>query len=204
MPNRTDLNRLLGTLGPLALAPAASAAILVTLDFEGLPDLYYADAGARNLGLAYAAQPGGPVFGPDATLLGVGRGLNDFNYPPSSGATVLYTGFEPSIRVDFTASPASAVRTYFRSGTDIFLFAFDAGGNLLGQDFSSPNLAPADPADTLDFDAGTFAISYVIIEGAPNFFVLDDFTYTVIPEAGPYALLTGLGLLGLALWRRRG
>jgi hypothetical protein len=193
---------LLSTLTALALLPAANAAIVVTLDFEGLPDLYYADAGAQNLGLAYSGQPGGPVFGPDATLLGVGRGLNDFNYPPSSGSTVLFSGSESTIRVDFTGGPVSAVSTYFRSGTDIFLFAFDAGDNLLGQDFSSLNLAPDDPAATLGFDAGTFAIRYVIIEGAPNFFVLDDFTYTVIPEPGAGALAAGLGLLGLAVWRR--
>lgn len=202
MPNPTDRKQLLGALSALALIPASQAAIVVTLDFEGLPDQYYADAGAQNLGLAYAGRPGGPVFGPDATLLGVGRGLNDFNYPPSSGTTVLFSSFENAIRVDFTGSPAGAVSTYFRSGTDIFLFAFDAADNLLGQDFSNPNLAPDDPAATLSFDAGSFAIRYVIIEGAPNFFVLDDFTYTVIPEPGPYALAAGLGLLGLAAWRR--
>ncbi len=191
----------LGLLGLLA-GPAALAAILVTLDFEGLPDLYYADAGAQNLGNAYAARPGGPVFGPDATLLGVGRWLNDVEYPPASGATVLYTGTENSIRVDFTTAPVSMVSTYFRSGTDIFLFAFDAADNLLGQAFGSPNTAP-DPAGYLTVNTAGFDIRYVVIEGAPNFFVLDDFTYTAIPEPAAGAAVVGLALAGLAWWRRR-
>lgn len=188
------------SLGLLA-GPAALAAVVVSLDFEGLPDDYYADAGAQNLGLAYAAQPGGPVFGPDATLLGVGRGLNDADYPPASGATVLYTAFESFIRVDFTTLPASSVSTYFRSGTDIFLFAFDSADNLLGMDSRSPNTFPA-PAGWLSFDAGTFSISYVIIDGAPDFFVLDDFTYAVIPEPAAMGWVAGLGLTALAVWRR--
>ncbi len=187
----------------LFAGPAALAAVVVTLDFEGLPDDFHADAGAQNLGLAYAAQPGGPVFGPDATQLGVGRGLNDFNYPPSSGTTVLFTAFESFIRVDFMASPASAVSTYVRSGTDIFLFAFDAADNLLGMDSGTPNTAPDLPADWLGFDAGTFDISYVIIDGAPAFFVLDDFTYAVIPEPPALGWGVGLGLAALAVWRRR-
>lgn len=191
---------------PLALGlfsgPAALAAVVVSLDFEGLPDDYYADSGAQNLGLAYSALPGGPVFGPDATLLGVGRGLNDSNYPPSSGSTVLYTAFESFIRVDFTTSPASAVSTYVRSGTDIFLSAFDAADNLLGMDSGTPNTAPDFPAAWLSFDAGTFDISYVIIDGAPDFFVLDDFTYAVIPEPAAMGWMAGLGLAGLAVWRR--
>jgi hypothetical protein len=191
----------LGLLGFLA-SPAALAAIMVTLDFEGLPDLYYEDAGDQNLGNAYAARPGGPVFGPDATLLGVGRWLNDAEYPPASGETVLYTGFENFIRVDFTTAPVSMVSTYFRSGTDIFLFAFDAADNLLGQAFSSPNTAP-DPAGYLTVNTAGFDIRYVVIEGAPNFFVLDDFTYTAIPEPAAGAGAVGLALAGLARWRRR-
>lgn len=108
---------------------------------------------------------------------------------------VRYTGFANFIRVDFTTAPSAQVSTYFGSGTDIFWFAFDAADNLLAQDFSSPNTAP-EPAGYQTVNTAGFDIRYVIIEGAPDFFVLDDVTYAVIPEPAAGTVVLGLGRWG--------
>lgn len=188
----------------LGAAPATAVA-QVLLDFEGIPSSYNYDGGGLNLGGYYAGQPGGPTFGPQATVLEVGGSLNDALYPPKSGTATLW-GEGQDIELTFTTAPAQSVRLYYRSNAEVFLFAYDGLNALLGSTSGAASLG-GDPEGLLDFTAsGLDGIARVLILGPAGAFIVDDVAYhpvPVVPEPAHVALVSGLGLLGFAVWRRR-
>ena len=189
----------LGLMCRVSLASSTS----ITIDFEGVPSTYNYDGDGMNLGGYYAGLPGGPTFGPQATVLEVGGSLNDALYPPASGIAVLF-GEDPNIELDFTSNAASSVGLYYRSSAELFLFAYDAGGNLLGSVSGPDDLGPG-AGQNLLFNAGGNQIAQVLISGPGGFYVVDDLNYvTSVPDpisTGP-ALAAGLGVV-LALARAR-
>ncbi len=193
-PHGATQSILLATL--LLAGGATASASVITLDFEGVPsDFQYAGAGL-NLGVYYAAQPNAPVFGPGANVLD-GSSL----YPAKSGTSVLASPDVANIEIQFTGGPVGSVSTYYRSNVTLSLFAYDAADNLLGSVNGPDNLAPA-PDQYLVFNPGGIQISRIEILGAANAFVLDDFTYSTVPEPAALALVAGLGLGAFAFWRQ--
>lgn len=170
---------------------------VIVLDFEGVPDDYQFAGTGLNLGAYYAAQPNAPVFGPEANVLD-GTGA----YPAKSGTSVLFSPNESKIEVSFAGGPVGSVSTYYRSNVALDLFAYDAADNIIGTVSGVANLAP-DPEQYLSFNPGGIQISRIEILGAPNAFVIDDFSYNPVPEPQAMALIAGLGLGAFALWRRR-
>lgn len=188
----------------LSAAPAAAVA-QIFLDFEGIPLTHHYDGDGLNLGGYYAGQPGGPTFGPQATVLEVGGSVNHLLYPPKSGTATLW-GEGLDLELTFTTAPAQSLSLYYRSNADVFLFAYDAVNALLGST-SGPASLGGDPEGFLDFTAsGPDYIARVLIVGPAGAFVIDDVAYLaapVVPEPAHAALLSGLGLLAFAAWRRR-
>lgn len=185
-------------LGTLTTASAA----VVTLDFEGVPADYNYDGLGLNLGgySGYTSQPGGPTFGPQATVIEVGGSLNTALYPPNSGIGVLW-GDGADIELSFASGLAQSVSLYYRSNADTYLFAYDALNNLL-DGASGPVSLGSDPVGFLTLNRPGFEIARVLISGPGGAFTVDDVTYAV-PEPAALALVAGLGLAGFAGWRRR-
>lgn len=173
----------------------------VVLDFEGVPSTYNYDGPGFNLGGYYGGEPGGPIFGPQATTLEVGGSVNDLLFPPGSGVGMLW-GEGLDIELAFAGVPAQQVSLYYRATADVSLFAYDAASALLGS-VNGPASLGSDPEGLLAFDAGSGAIAYLRIAGPPGAFVIDDVTYEPVPEPGQIALVAGLGLLAFACWGRR-
>jgi len=181
-------------------AAAASAAV-VTLSFEGVPATYNYDDLGQNLG-AYYAEPAGPAFGPQATVLEVGGSINSVLYPPTSGIGVLW-GDGLDIELTFTAGLAQSVSLYYRSSADVHLFAYDSMDNLLPGGASGPASLGSDPVGLLVLNHAGYDIARVLISGPGGAFTVDDVTYIAVPEPATVALVAGLGLAGFACWRRR-
>lgn len=190
--------RLASLTAALTLGATSLSAAIVTLNFEGIPSDYQFAGLGLNLGSYYAAEPNGPVFGP---------GVNALEpvapYPPASGVAGVFSPNESRIEVAF-ALPVEAVSVYYRSASQLYLYAYDMFDNLLGDDSGPSNLAP-DSAGYLSFDAGLGTIAKVVIQDSGGFYIIDDFSYrhNPIPEPHEYALIAGLGLAGFAVWRRR-
>jgi len=195
----------------LALGFTVGSAFAVRIDFEAVPDIFNHDGLGLNLGDYYVAQPGGPIFGPQTTVLEAGRGsLNDLLFPPRSGVGVLWGMGEP-IEISFSTGLASAISFYYRSNTELFLYAFDLNDLLLGSSQGRASLAPGHAPGMLSFSADSYSIARVLIGDSGNSFVIDDLEYSVggkaIPEPAPHSGATLVfGALGLGAWwfvRRR-
>lgn len=205
-PTSSDLivrPRRLSWLGAATVFCATTTISLaqVVLDFEGVPATYDYDGLGFNLGAYYAAEPGGPIFGPQATILEVGGSVNHLLFPPGSGVGMLW-GEGLDIELAFAGVPAQQVSLYYRATADVSLFAYDAANALLGS-VNGPASLGSDPEGLLAFNAGGGAIAYLRIAGPPGAFVIDDLTYEPVPEPGQIALVAGLGLVGFACWSRR-
>jgi hypothetical protein len=186
----------------LALASLAQATSTV-LDFESLADSE-----------VLSNQVAGISF-VNATVLSAGLSLNEFEFPPRSGAKVV-TDDGGAIRIDF-AIPVSAVGGYFTYLSALTFNAFDSGLHLVGSDTSdfSSNLAMSGDAGSApnEFLGVSFAagISRILIQGdvTGGSFVLDDLTIASagggnVPEPNTLSLVFAalvLGVLGGA-WSR--
>jgi len=191
------------TFAVLVCGHAASAA---TLDFETLLDLQ-----------PVSAQFAGLTFGNATALVSgaVGGTLNELDFPPVSGVTVVFDDGGP-MTITFDA-PVASVSGHFTYVTALTLTAFDAllapvatatsafGSNLALS--GDPGSAPGELVQ-LAFAAGFTSLT---IEGdlAGSSFTLDDFTFVPLeaPAATPvpgtlHLLATALGA---AAWygRRR-
>ena len=180
----------------LSSPPRAEA--LGVIDFEGLSD-----------GTVLGAQFAGVGFS-NAIVLGSGLSLNEFEFPPHSGANVA-SDDGGAMQIVFNA-PVGQVSAFFTYAVPLTLTAFDAGGNAVATAVSlfSSNLAltgaAGSSANEFIMLAVPLGISRVVIAGdaAGASFVLDDLAITAVPEPASAALmLPGLLLLGCAVRARR-
>ena len=176
----------------LILAASSTAVGMITVDFEGIPDLYV-ETGAINLGNYLP----GLTFGPDATILDKVRtaGYNYTSYPPHSGDAVLFSYTNSTIRVDFDI-PSTYVETWYTSAGNFYLEAYDAGDTLLDSATGASNIG----SNSLISVSGA-NIAYVLFHDVGNFYTIDDLGFTPIPAPGAI-LLGGIGV-ALVGWLRR-
>jgi murein DD-endopeptidase MepM/ murein hydrolase activator NlpD len=183
----------------LLLIARSTTAAPVTIDFDTLSD---SDI--------ISTQYPGVTFSHTIALT-AGISLNEFEFPPLSGATVA-SDLDGPIRVDF-AQPVSDVSGHFTYAAPLTARAFNASNVLLGSVsslFSMNEGLSGDIGSTpnelleLAFDN----IAYVIFSGDPlgGSFTLDNLSYTpgtvaTVPEPGTITFLL-LGLLGLTRSRR--
>lgn len=191
---------IVGLAGLCLLAPSANAQTTI-LDFEGLAD----SASVTN-----QYTPQGVTFQANTTALVAGIGLNDVDFPPHSGVTVV-TDDGGAISGLF-ATPVSDFGGFFTYAQQITLTALDAGGMVLatvqssGANNSNGPGGSATPNEFLSV-ASVTPIARFTISGDPNggSFVLDDFQFT--PQAVPEPSAAATALLGIGgaflLLRRR-
>jgi len=198
----------------LSFGSALALGYDVTLDFEGVPDLYIGNwaFGNQNLGDYYASD--GFLFGPDVTVLDRSRHwYNDTGYPPHSGTSVIWCDSYEYLDITFTA-PAYALDAWYTLGypTDpsdrtIVLEAYDKDGNVLdtatGPGNSKNGLqgttSPIGVSDPLGRIASVQFRDPLHTRGS---FTLDDVHANITPELPPGAL----GLLSFVpygIWRLR-
>lgn len=184
-------------------APTLSRALLI--NFESVAD---------NIGLGitvtnqFSAQ--GVTF-TNATALTAGLSLNEIDFPPHSGTTVVSNINNAVLRLDF-ASPLLDVGGFFTyslaNPNKLLLQAFDINGILLGSRNSAFSDNTADifgepgssPNEFLQL-SNIGAIRRLDISGSGESFTLDDLQFTPgtidnsrVPEPNPYFLfLIGVG-----------
>lgn len=178
--------------GGLAASPVAAALI----DFEGLGD-----------GTALTTQVAGVTFA-NALVLRSGLSLNEFEFPPHSGAGVA-SDDGGAMQIVFD-SPVTSVSGFFTYSAPLAFTAFDAGGNAVGTAASlfANNMALSGAAGSAANElitlaaVGSFTRLVILGELAGGSFVVDDLTVTAVPEAPTYALMASGLLLGVWLRKR--
>lgn len=180
-----------------ALVPLRAAA--GTIDFESLADLEI--VATQFPGLTFA----------NATALTAGISLNEFEFPPQSGNTVVTDEGGP-LSIVF-ATPVTSVGGYFTYLTPLVLEAFDSSNVSLGTITSTflNNLALTGDAGSsanefLSF-ASALGIGSIVVTGDPagGSFVMDDLTMQPVAEPGTGLLiLAASAVLGAAQrWANR-
>jgi hypothetical protein len=171
----------------------------ITIDFEGLNDSTAVSNQYFALGVNFSS----------ATVLTVGIGLNEFEFPPNSGVNVVFDDGGP-ISLSFI-TPVLSFGGYFTYLIPITIDAYDSGSSLIGSISSLffSNLAlsgdpGSSPNEFLQI-AYTGGISSINIVGDPDFggsFTMDDVTFNAVPEPSTI-LLVSAGIVALAITRRR-
>ncbi len=201
---RTALCKALVVGGLWAGALSAAEAAPVTYDFEQFSD-------SNTL----TGQISGLSF-VNAMVLTSGVSLNDFEFPPASGANVLIDDGGP-MEILFS-SPVFSVGAAFTYSTSLSFSIFDAANGLLGtvnSTFSDNRaLSGTGPVnEVLSLSNFSGAISRIVISGDAQLggsFVMDDLTVdfgTANPVPEPFTLALVAGLLGIGVlpggWMRR-
>jgi hypothetical protein len=176
---------------------ALHAGTITSIDFDGLND---SDLVTLQFpGLTFA----------NAIVLSSGISLNEFEFPPHSGANVASDN-GGSITIVF-ASPVTGFGGYFTYIEPLALVAFDSSNLQVASTtsaFSSNDALFGDlGSDPNEFIQVAFAsgISSVTIAGDPNggSFVMDDISFTsAVPEPSSLLLLI-TGALGFLALRRK-
>ena len=142
-----------------------------------------------------APSPVPPAAFSNALVLAAGVSLNEFEYPPHSGANVAFdTGGTLTITFERPARAVSASFTYSRALT---VTAKDGAGATLGAVQSAfahnealSGEAGSKPNETITVTSSS-GIASLIVEPAGGAFVLDDLTFTVPPSEITYTLAEG-------------
>jgi hypothetical protein len=174
--NFSRIVRLLVTL-LAAQASLTTFAVPITIDFESLADSE-----------AVAAQFAGLSFS-NATALSAGISLNEFEFPPRSGANVLLDD-GGALSITFTAI-AQSFGAYFTYSSSLTLKAFDGAANLLTSvtsDFSSNSALSGDAGSSPNefLNIAVSGIRRIVIEGDPGggSFVMEDLIYEEATNGG--------------------
>jgi hypothetical protein len=173
---------------------SSSLAKADTITFEGLGD-----------GTSVTNQFSSILFS-NAIVLTAGASLNEFEFPPNSGANVVFDNGGP-VSITF-GSPVSGVSGFFTYVTQLTITAYDSSDNIIGtltSAFNDNTALSGDPGsqfnEFLSFSVVS-GISRITISGDPagGSFTLDDLTFTQsaseVPEPGSILLiLTGGSVL---------
>jgi len=140
-----------------------------TVDFDGVPSIYWENDGAQNLDGYYA----GLHFGPTATILeATVHGYNSAGYPYHSADAVLYAGGGTDIQVDLNP-PTDHVGFWYAAGSDdLVLEAYNSAGAMLASSVGPVNVGSNDY-----LQVNSPGIDHVVIRGAAGYYVIDDFEW---------------------------
>lgn len=195
--NARTFKHCFGALALIACAAPALRADTVVVDFEQFTDSEI-----------LSGQVPGMIFS-NAIVLTEGISLNEFEFPPYSGANVA-SDFGGPLGIEFL-TPVFSVGGYFTYTEPFTLTAYDDLGNVVATAaslFSNNEALSGDSGSSpneflmVEFPSG---ISMVSLQGDPNggSFTLDNLTVSDASEPNALAMvLTGAGLLLAGLRRR--
>lgn len=164
-------------------ALAATPACATLIDFEGLPDSY----------TLTSDLPGASFTG--ATILTAGLGLNEVDFPPTSGDNVV-AGLAGILSILFD-TPASAVSGYFTYASTLHFIGKNGSGTVLFDAFS-PTASNLGLAGFLSWTALDL-LTLEITSGDTSAFTIDDLDVTSASGSVPEPASLLLAMLGLAL-----
>ncbi len=174
----------------LLFGAAPAHADSTTITFDGLTDSSPVIAQYSANGVNFA----------NAVALTAGISLNEFDFPPYSGATVLADDLAAPLLVSFSM-PMFAVSAWFTYATPLQIHVFDFSGNVLG-DVVSPNPSNLGTSTLIQIpflNVGRLDFSST----QTGSFTVDNLSFTsAVPEA-PEWLLLGAGLFVTAAHARR-
>lgn len=165
----------------------------IMIDFETISDGTVVTNQYSNLGVSFSG----------ATTITAGMTLNELEFPPHSGANVVFDDGSP-IMISFSF-PVTQIGGYFTYTTPVTVAAYDLSGSILESTTSvfSSNLAlsgdpGSSPNEFLQVESSS-PIYTLVIQGdlAGYSFTLDDFTFTgtspiqPTPEPGTLILMAG-------------
>lgn len=187
----------LALVAVLVLGPAPVRA--ENLDFEDLADLTLVGETYGYYGIHFA----------NAIALRAGLSLNETDYPPHSGVTVISTATPGTLDIWFD-SPRSVIGFYFTDESSMSLHFFvnpDFTEFIGGCGFTDSNIGTIG-----DASCGTYPSfrSVRILSFSDGAFTLDDIYLSPdnvpspVPDPGSTLLLLGMGLVGLRACRKRG
>jgi hypothetical protein len=178
------------TFAAAFLSPISNAAP-ITIDFESFGDSE--SVTTQFTGLSFV----------NATVLTAGISLNEFEFPPSSGANVVVDD-GGAISIVFSALIKSFAANFTHSSS-LTVKAFDGAANLVDSatsDFASNLALSGDAGSTPNefLDIAFNGIKRVVIEGnlAGGSFVMDDLVYEKLSDGGGPMPEPGTTLLLLA------
>jgi hypothetical protein len=193
------LRRATALTAVLLAMPLAANAVPIQVDFEGLGDL--AVVGAVAPGVNFS----------NAVVLTAFVSLNEIDFPPRSGANVVFSPGPGPMEVTF-AAPVFSVGGYFTYLDPVTLSAYDAANNLLASVTSAfaanhGGLPGSSPNEFVGLTSLVGIATVRLTAPTESAFTLDDFVFdaqapvVTVPEPGSLSLL----LLGavMLLGRRR-
>jgi len=180
-----------------ALMNAGQAMASITIiDFETLGNYEVVDDQFTGLGADFN--------GSASVLSAAGLSLNPI-FPPHSGDKVIYD--DPYlgsgiVRVDAVGPLWTMAGGYVTGNTNVTLTAYASDSSVLGTDSTGgANYIGAGLPPNIFLSVSAPGIAYVEFSDTGNTYVVDDFTFEVIPAPGAI-LLGGIGI-GLVGWLRR-
>ena len=193
------LLRLIVLIAALIAIPSHLFAGPITIDFESLSEFD-----------AVTTQFAGLTFA-NATALTAGSGLNEIEFPPHSGANVVFDDSGPML-ISF-AAPIASFGGFFTYLAPLTLTAFDSSHNLLGSvssgflsNLSVSGNVGSSPNEFLQL-AFASGIGFLNISGdlGGGSFVMDDLTFdgTSTPAPVPEPSTFSLMALGAAVLVRK-
>jgi hypothetical protein len=171
-----------------------AGSITYTLNFDSFPDSTHLTTQYSLLGITFS----------QATVSTAGISLNEFDFPPHSGASVVFDDSSP-ITLTFSA-PTSFVGGYFTYLQPLTIDAFGSGGQLLASAtsaFSANDVSSGNPPNEF-LSVSALGIADVSITASPtgSSFTLDDLSFTEqvqqVPESAT-VLLLAIGLTVLVI-----
>jgi probable HAF family extracellular repeat protein len=178
-------------LACLIIEPASASAI----SFEDLPDAYFFNVGDQNIGTFYP----GLTFGPDVTALSASRfgAYDDLAFPAHSGDVVVWDASDPAVTVTFTV-PVSQFGVWYSSVDPLNVEAFGTRNEVVDISELKANSDGVTGSSSF-FSLSTPGVQTVQIKGNAGLFVLDDVSFTAVPEPRRFGVLVTLfGLLCIA------
>ncbi len=190
-------------LAVIAILCLTTPAFSGVIDFEGMPQAYWYEAGQQNFGNYWA----GVNFGPASTILeDQVYGYNSSGYPPHSGHAVLFSIETPYIDATFDV-PVDNVSLWYTSYSTFVIDAYDAFNNLIATSSGGSNYGTN---SLISVSSSSSNIKWIKMHDSGNYFTIDDFQAPFVsgeptngvPEPTTMLLLC-LGLVGLVGVRRK-